>query len=194
MITCLHTADVHVATFGALIDGATHVVRADFLDRARADGIDTVADEVRRALTELAQDGPVLCTCSTLGPLVDDLANPDIIRIDRPAMEQIAAGGGEVIVAICLQSTRDATMALFDLVSAGRCTAKLVLCDTAWPYFEAGDMAGYVETIAQTLKGQGTRVLLAQASMAAAADRLESMGFEVFTTPKAAADAVLARA
>jgi hypothetical protein len=71
MITCLHTAEVHVATFSALLPDATHIVRADFLDRARADGLDAVSGEVTETLKELSVTGPVLCTCSTLGPLVD---------------------------------------------------------------------------------------------------------------------------
>lgn len=190
MITCVHTADVHVATFGALLPDAKHVVRADFLDRARADGISAVADEVKDMLRELAAQGPVLCTCSTLGPLVDDLGLSSVIRIDRPAMEAAVAAGGEVVVAICLESTKDATMALFDEVLAGRATAKLVLCDAAWPMFEAGDMDGFANAIAQAVRGQGTRVLLAQASMAVAAPLL--LDVEVFTTPTAAAMAVAA--
>ncbi|SMX31699.1 hypothetical protein [Octadecabacter ascidiaceicola] len=190
MITCLHTAEVHVGTFGALLPDATHVVRADFLDRARADGVETVAGEVKAVLRELAQDGPVLCTCSTLGPLVDDLGLANVVRIDRPAMEEAVAQGGEVVVAICLDSTRDATLALFNEVAAGRASAKLVLCDAAWPFFEAGDMAGFAQAIVEALSGQGSRVLLAQASMAVAAPLLKEQGVTVFTTPQAAADAV----
>ena len=192
MITCLHTADVHVETFGALLPDAIHVVRADFLDRARAGGMEAVADDVKAMLRELAQNGPVLCTCSTLGPLVDDVALANVVRIDRPAMEAAVAVGGEVVVAICLNSTRDATLALFDEVAGGRASAKLVLCDAAWPLFEAGDMAGYAQAIADALHGQGARVLLAQASMAVAAPLLETQGVLVFTTPNAAAEYVAA--
>lgn len=190
MITCLHTAQVHVATFGALLPDAAHVVRADFLDRARTHGVEDVADEVAVVLADLARSGPVLCTCSTLGPLVDRLARADVLRIDRPAMEAAVAQGGEVVVAICLDSTRDATLALFDTVAGGRATAKLVLCDGAWPFFEAGDMAGFAQAIARAVKGQGSRVLLAQASMAVAENSVRDQGVEVFCTPKLAAEAV----
>ena len=194
MITCLHTADVHVTTFSAMLPDASHVVRADFLDRARAEGIDAVATEVKAVLGDLAQDGPVLCTCSTLGPLVDELGLANVVRIDRPAMEAAVAQGGEVVVAICLESTRDATLALFDDVAAGRASAKLVLCEAAWPFFEAGDMAGFANAIVEAVSGQGMRVLLAQASMAVAAPLLEARGVTVFTTPQAAADCVAALA
>ena len=86
MIRCLHTADVHVVTFGALLPDAAHVVRADFLDRARAEGINAVAADVKALLRDMAGTGPVLCTCSTLGPLVDELGLANIVRIDRPAI------------------------------------------------------------------------------------------------------------
>lgn len=192
MISCLHTAQVHVGTFDALIDGAQHVVREDLLARARTQGLDVVRDEVATILTTLAKDGPVLCTCSTLGPLVDELGNDQVLRIDRPAMEQAVEKGGEVVVAICLESTRNATLALFDQVSAGRATAKLVLCETAWPHFENGDMAAFSDEIQRSVRGQGNRILLAQASMAVAAGPLMAEGIEVFTTPQAAAKAVIA--
>lgn len=192
MITCLHTAEVHVDTFGALIPNARHIVRTDFLDRARRDGLAAVQAEVAEVLREAAQDGPVLCTCSTLGPLVDDFGAPNVVRIDRPAMEAAVAGGGEVVVAICLDSTRAATLDLFNAVAGGTATARLVLCDGAWPFFEAGDLDGFRDVIVAAVDGQGARVLLAQASMAVAASALENKGVEVFTTPRAAAQAVLA--
>lgn len=191
MISCLHTAHVHVETFGGLIADAHHVVREDLLERARTDGVASVRDEVVAVLKALAKDGPVLCTCSTLGPLVDELGDARVLRIDRPAMAQAVAAGGEIVVAICLESTRDATLALFDDVSGGHAQAKLVLCDQAWPYFEEGDMAAFSAEIHRALTGQGQRVLLAQASMAVAADALRADGCEVFTTPQAAAQAVL---
>lgn len=192
MITCLHTADVHVATFGALLPGSDHVVRADFLDRARTEGLVSVASEAIEILRELSNYGPVLCTCSTLGPLVDELGLPNVGRIDRPAMEAAVVARDEVVVAICLESTQEATLALFEQVSAGRASAKLVLCDAAWALFEAGDAKGYAAAIADTLEGQGDLVLLAQASMAVAAPLLEKVGVRVFTTPAAAAEAVAA--
>lgn len=192
MITCLHTADVHVATFSALLPDAAHVVRTDFLDRARTHGVDTVAREVGDIVQGLAKTGAVLCTCSTLGPVVDALGLDNVVRIDRPALAMAAALGGEVVIAICLKSTKSATLSLFDEVAQGRARAKLVVCDTAWPLFEAGDMDGYAADIAATLQGEAGPIVLAQASMACAAPLIEARGVTVFTTPKAAAKAVLA--
>lgn len=67
---------------------------------------------------------------------------------------------------ICLESTLTTTLVLFDHVSVGRAVAKLVLCDAAWSYFEAGDLTGFANSIVASVMGQGWRVLLAQASMA----------------------------
>jgi len=192
MITCMHTAQVHVATFSALLPDARHVVRADFLDRARASGIDAVRGEVAEMLEGLARDGAVLCTCSTLGPLIDEAANARLVRIDRPAMEAAAATGEKVTIAICLESTREATVELYQSVAGERSCFDLVLCDEAWPFFEAADMSGFAKAIDAALIGKGERVLLAQASMACAAPLLEARGCEAFTTPQMAADAVFA--
>lgn len=203
MISCLHTAQVHVETFDALMPGARHRVREDLLERARAHGAASVRDDLHAVLEDLRKGGPVLCSCSTLGPLVDEMGDPYLLRIDRPAMEAAVAAGAAcsaLIIVICLESTRDATLALFEEVAKkanGTWSAKLVLCERAWPYFEVGDEAGFVDAIVSALKGPafvdtGVPVLLAQASMAAAAPTLEAEGRRVFTTPRAAAEAVLA--
>ncbi|MGJ8611176.1 MAG: hypothetical protein ACSHWY_08785 [Octadecabacter sp.] len=192
MITCLHTSQVHVATFAALLPDAVHIVRPDFLDHARTGGLGNVADEVMALLTTLSASGPVLCACSTLGPLVDRLGNPQIVRIDRPAIENAVTGGGRISVAICLDSTRDSTLSLFRQIAAGRATPHIVMCDNALPFFESGDMVGFSNAIVERVTGRGTRVLLAQASMAVAAPVLEAQGVTVFTMPKAAAEAVAA--
>lgn len=196
MITCVHTAEVHVETFSGLIGDARHIVRADLLDRAREGGVEAVANDVNTLLSTLAGDGPVLCTCSTLGPLVDMLGNQRVLRVDRPAMAAAAAIPGEALLAVCLDSTRQATGDLFDAI-AGPGRSRILLCDTAWPLFEAGDMAGFAQVIAARVRaelGGATSVVLAQASMAVAAPLLEDLGVPVLTTPALAAKAVQALA
>lgn len=110
-IGLLHTADVHVSTFGALLERldptatARHVVRTDLLDAARAasagpPGQTPERDEVAAGLQEAVADlvtgcECVLVTCSTLGPYVQSLAAPvaggrpiPLVRIDRPMARQ----------------------------------------------------------------------------------------------------------
>lgn len=193
MIGLLHTAEVHVDRFEALLPGqdVTHVVRPDLLARAQSEGLSAVAGDFAALLDDMAdRHEQVLCTCSTLGPLADQAG---VLRIDRPAMEAAAAVKGDILVVICLESTREATLALFDEI-AGPGRARLVLCAAAWPYFEAGDMAEFYARIAQTVMAEAdgcAAVLLAQASMAGAAPLLSGLGVPVFTTPRLAADRLI---
>lgn len=80
-IRLLHTAQVHVATFDeifARLDPSAqvdHVVVPELLEQAREMGLPSVAEDVKARLGNMASDADaVLCTCSTLGPLVDDTA------------------------------------------------------------------------------------------------------------------------
>lgn len=173
------------------------MVRADLLERARAEGLDAVAEETRAVMQELSEADVVLCTCSTLGPLIGE--RPHHMRIDRPAMQSAVEAGPDVIVAICLESTRVATLDLLSSVAAqmGRqVRPRLVLCDAAWPFFEAGDQAGFAQAIARAINseletgGPADCILLAQASMRVAAPLLDGRG-RVLTTPELAVQAAV---
>lgn len=121
-IVFLHTAQVHVARFDVLLDelapGATreHRVAPELLSRAQRDGIGAVRAEVTAMLTELANANAVICTCSTLGPIADEVArqHPHVVRIDRAMMEEACRHGPRVLVALCLDSTRTATLDLLE--------------------------------------------------------------------------------
>jgi hypothetical protein len=73
-------------------------------------------------------------------------------------------------------------------------TLREVLVEDAWPLFAAGDRAGYEARIAERLRGEvGSvdAVLLAQASMAGAADRLADCGKPVLASPRLGAEAAI---
>jgi hypothetical protein len=191
-ITCLHTAQSHVAAFDTCFaregwEGAlNHIVRADLLARAQQDGADAVARDLRSILADHAADA-ILCTCSTLGPVLERFGDPRLVRIDRPAMEAAAAYPA-VLLAICLESTRSASAALFADCAKGR-VPRIIMCDGAWPLFEAGEMTGFYRRIAATV-GQALIALpdtdcivLGQASMQGAALLLADTGVPVLTTP-----------
>ncbi|WP_439154242.1 hypothetical protein [Yoonia sp.] len=203
-ISFLHTADVHVATFDALMAAlapratVTHQVDPSLLDRARAHGLASVRNDTRAILHALAAADAVVCTCSTLGPLVDELDLPHVLRIDRPMMEQASAFGSVPLVAICLESTRKATS---DLVAdCGATRARLLLCDDAWGHFENGDLTRYAAAIATAIRFDIARngpvdcIVLAQASMAAATDRLTDLGVPVLSAALPAARRAIASA
>lgn len=203
-IACLHTAEVHVRTFDRIfgnLDGdvrITHHVDPSLLERARDHGIGSVRADVVAALTELSTADAVLCTCSTLGPLADEVARSisSVVRIDRPLMEQACADGGDILVALCLDSTRGATLELLDDCArkTGRSVSPVVvMCRDAWAFFEAGDMEAYGASIAASIKAKLAAapdvktIVLAQASMRVAEGKLADTGRPVRSAPEIAA-------
>ena len=208
-IAFLHTAQVHIETFEALVDAIapetiqTHHVAPELLASAQTDGLLSITAQTTEILEQLSTTGAVLCTCSTLGPLVDSFAqtHPNIVRIDRPMMEAAIETGAKIMVAICLESTRNATLALLEDCSkkiGSSISTELVLCDTAWPHFEAGDMTNFsneiCKAIRQSIANNGTPdcIVLAQASMRVATNTLGDLGVPILSSPMLAIQKVLA--
>lgn len=201
-VTLFHTADVHRATFEALCDAMApgteliHVVRPDWLARAQG-GISAELD-TDIAKTIAAADGPALCTCTTIGPVAEAAG---AVRVDWPMMQAAARAGGPVVLAYCLNSTLAPSQALLQRALAEAETqAEVRLLDLGqcWPLFEAGDVAafssGIAEKIRQAVTAQGGVgcVVLAQASMAGAAEVLADLEVPVLASPELALRAVLA--
>ncbi|APE44129.1 hypothetical protein BOO69_12500 [Sulfitobacter alexandrii] len=208
-IICLHTARVHVATFAALFGEAgfagtvDHVVRPGLLARARASGAGAVRADLDRTVDDMAGADAVLCTCSTLGPLIDDLArtDPRLVRIDRPMMTRAATLGGAALVVICLDSTRAATLDLLHDIAAQKdvdLRAEPLLCAEAWPLFEAGRTDDFARALAAKVRHKVAQrqdlrsVVLAQASMMGAQDHLADIGLPVLSSPPLAVDRAIA--
>lgn len=203
-IAFLHAADVHVATFEQIFEdiGADvhldHRVDASLLDRARRDGTEMVRSDVTSLLEDLSEADAVLCTCSTLGPLADDAAKSakNIIRIDRPLMEQACSDGSKILVALCLESTRGATLDLLNdcaTQKGNEIETVDVICNDAWAFFEAGDNDAYASAINVAVKSKLAEVsgvdsiVLAQASMRVAEAALADTGIPVHSSPVLAA-------
>lgn len=194
-IACLHTAGSHQNTFSSLfakeapLAGVVHEVREDLLMRAQVGGLHAVTEDTMAALGALGQADAVLCTCSTLGPLIDTIQNRKYIRIDRPAMEAAVMHGPKPLLALCLESTRAASAELLEDVGEGALTPTVHMCEDAWPYFTEGDLDGFADAIAgsvaQAVDGHDC-VILGQASMAVAAHPLARLGIPVLTTPERA--------
>ncbi|MFI2705692.1 aspartate/glutamate racemase family protein [Cellulosimicrobium composti] len=202
MIGFLHTADVHVASFGALVDevapgeGHVHRVDAPLLDDARAGA--PVAGRVRAHVEALAAAGAsvVVCTCSTLGPVSEQVGGlgVPVVRVDRPLAEAAVRDGGRVTVVVALASTLGPTTELLrEVARRERATVELdpVVCADAWSAFEAGDLGAYHRGVADAVRDAVSRrgadvVVLAQASMAPAADLLADLPLPVLTSPGSA--------
>lgn len=201
-LTLLHSADVHCQTFDALRDAVapsarlTHEVRADWLARARRDGMTgQLAAEIRKAVR--AAPGRVLCTCTTLGEAAVDAG---AIRIDQPMMASAAKSDGPILLVCALQSTDQPSRGLLDAnlqqVENPVPVTTLVL-EEFWPLFESGDKANFCAAIAAAViealaaRPDFATVVLAQASMADAAHLLDGCGARVLASPELALRAAL---
>ncbi len=199
-LTMLHTAQVHCATFDALRDriapgvDLVHVVRPDWLMRAQTG----ITPELTKEITEsiMAVTDKTICTCTTLGPIA---ANAGAIRIDQPMMRAAAKAGGPVVMAYCLSSTLNPSMALLksEMTAAGNTSNIHPLPLLAhWRLFTAGDHAGFAKAIAGGLRRAHipakATIVLAQASMAGAAEMLPDLDVLVLASPELALKTALA--
>ena len=184
---------------------ARHIVDESLLNEARAAGTITPALEQRIATALCAASAPdgavVLCTCSTIGGSAEAAgirADQVVLRVDRPMAERAVALGDRILVAAALASTLAPTRAL--ILDAARAAGKPIelrelLCAPAWALFERGDLAGYAQAIAQELRavaGAADVIVLAQASMAAAAPLCVDLGIPILSSPRLGLEAALA--
>lgn len=201
-IAFVHTSPVHVATFQQLVGEvapqlrAMHLVREDLLARAQQDGVThpPLVQQVHAALAEAASGGArvVVCTCSTLGDIAeqaDGRFGARITRVDRAMADAAVRLGGRVLLVAALQSTLPPSTALL-LSSAARLGVRVqiepLLVTAAWPHFQAGREAAYIDSIVAAVAAapRGGAVVLAQASMAPAAPRLAQQGIQALTSPR----------
>jgi hypothetical protein len=213
-IAFLHTAATHPALFDGLVQsiapGTTtrHAVREDLLEQARNQGVASpaVAARVAEAARAAGRGAALLvCTCSTIGALVEDAFGGvasrgcRALRIDRPMAERAVALAERIAVVAALASTVEPTRSLLREVAAAAARSveiETVLCEDAWPYFERGDLEGYVERVAAAAQRAGALagvVVLAQVSMTAAAERFdEQTSFHVLTSARLGVEAAVA--
>jgi hypothetical protein len=142
----------------------------------------------------------VLCTCSTIGGCAEELgrtADAPVLRVDRAMAERAIALGPRILVAAALASTLKPTRAL--LLDAAARAGKAVqlselLCDAAWERFERGDQPGYLAAIAERLRAAAVSadaIVLAQASMAGAADLCADLPIPILSSPRLGLEAAL---
>ncbi len=202
-LTLIHTAETHRAAFDRLRDriapgtALRHVVREDWLARAQGGIDDDLAREITDAIA--ATDGPVLCSCTTLGPVAETAS---ALRIDQPMMREAAQSGGRVLMAYCLQSTEAPSLSLLqrEMDRAGNDSGiEPLFLGQHWPLFEAGRTEEFAASITTSVREATANrndlgaVVMAQASMAAAAERLTDLNVPVLASPELALRAALAR-
>ncbi|MEV1080080.1 aspartate/glutamate racemase family protein [Streptomyces sp. NPDC050211] len=201
MLALLHTSPVHIPVFDALRDEdhpgleLRHFVDASLLDRARAEGPEAVADDVRAVLQRAAADGAraVLCTCSTLGGVAESAGagiGVPVLRGDRPMAAAAVATGSRVVVLGTVESTFGPTVSLIEEEArrAGHpVDVRTRLVADAWRCFETGDLDGYARLIATTADEviDADAIVLAQPSMAPAR-QLTTTSVPVLSSPRPA--------
>ncbi|MBX3707194.1 MAG: hypothetical protein KF911_11250 [Pseudomonadales bacterium] len=201
-IAFLHTAAIHVSTFDALVDAAApgtrveHFVRPDLLAAAQSVGHDLahLAEHIHAAMRQAAAGGArvVVCTCSTIGAAAEATRTTGrfrALRIDRAMADAAATSGPDVLIVAALESTLRPTRALVE-DSARRLGVAVqprsLIVPDAWHLFEQGDLDAYTNAIADCVRRALPRpnvVVLAQASMAPACERLQDVGVPVLASP-----------
>ncbi|MEU9892286.1 aspartate/glutamate racemase family protein [Streptomyces phaeochromogenes] len=196
-LALLHTSPVHIPVFDALRDEdhpaleLRHFVSEELLERARAEGPEAVADEVRAMLDRAVADGAVavLCTCSTIGA-VAEAARPGVpvLRVDRPMAAAAVAAGPRVVVLATVESTLGPTVALVEEEAAragSPADVRTLLAADAWDHFTAGDMDAYARAVASAADSvtDADAIVLAQASMTPA-QHLTTTAVPVLSSPR----------
>jgi len=200
-LTLLHTAELHRGAFDALRDGIApdarlrHVVRPDWLERAKGGTPPDVAQEIAEVVG--AAGGPVLCSCTTIGAAAEAAG---AMRIDWPMMQAAARRGGVVMLAYAAESTVGPSRALLERAmraEGGTGQVHMLSLTAFWPLFQAGEHEAFEAAIAAAIREAAPdvealdAVVLAQASMAGAARRLGDLGVPVLASPELALRAAL---
>jgi hypothetical protein len=200
-IAFLHTAPANVTTFERLLQKhapdlqVVHILDESLLNDARAQGPNAaLADRVHQRMDEAAAGAAsvVVCTCSSIGGMAED--NPSAayrsMRIDRAMADQAVAAGDRILVVAALESTVAPTLALIQSSAqrVGRSPhIDVLVVDGSWDHFVAGNQEAYERAIAHAIqqKSIGADVIvLAQATMAGAAERCEGIGVPILSSPE----------
>ncbi|WKZ94818.1 glutamate racemase (plasmid) [Chimaeribacter arupi] len=181
-VACLHTAAGNIAVFdeaaNSLAIPATrlsHIVVPHWLEEAEKSG--GLTAEQRARLAGFLQNltpffDAILITCSTLGPVVEDIpAGPcPVLRTDKLLADALHALPGKSVVLCAAPSTLASTTALFCPPGlAPEQQPEVHLIAGAWEAFKAGHHARYLSQIAeaaqQAYRQGAEHVALAQVSM-----------------------------
>jgi len=201
-VTFLHTSPVHVETFERLVKAVdpdvqtTHIVAEDLLVDARVLGLQdaNLVGRVHKAMIDAASNGSaiVACTCSTIGGVAERTPTDGqfkAVRIDRAMADRAVRSGPNILVVAALESTLQPTTELIResaVALASEVTIRHLVVEGAWSHFEHGDRDAYVDTVVAAVRSAPAGadvIVLAQASMAPAAERLHDLGIEVLSSP-----------
>ena len=160
----LHTAQVHIATFNAFLAemapdvDVEHIVNEDLLQQARAlTDLQLIRPALRNELLA-TNNNIVLCTCSTLGGLAEEIGievGKIVIRVDRPMIEKALTYGEKLLVVVTTESTLAPTQVLIDDIlskTKQQAQVEMLLVPDAWQSFSVGDSLAYYGKIADAIR------------------------------------------
>lgn len=181
-ILFLHTLSSNTELFAPLAKeklfqhNISHDVQEAFLEDIRTHGQNMhTTQAIHTYLTNQLNNGIdyIVCTCSTLGPVVDSFPNEQVFRVDKP-MAQLSVFYAKCLVAVTLESTIEPTRALLEL-HAPDTHFEFLLVEGAWDLYANHQLDAFRQCVAdcveQALQQENTYqvVILAQASMTNAA-------------------------
>ncbi len=182
-IALLHTAASNEKLFAPLcrklLPGheCRHHVQPGLLALAGGGLTHKVRRTVLHCLTELLETADILLlTCSSLGPVVEDLPKAlrgRVLRADEALARAAFTRGRRIAAIIAAPGTRQATQALFTACRPEGHHCDIVMAPNAWPLFLQGRTGTYLERISEcarelAVSGKYDIIVLAQSSMAPA--------------------------
>ncbi len=207
----LHTAEVHRATFDALVAdlvpraNSVAIVDPSLLADAQRTGPATasVSRRIGTALEALRDAGAevVVCTCSTIAgeaAAQGTARSVPVVRVDQPMAEAAVGHGPRLAVVAALASALGPTIESIEQAAEARgCVVETSehLVAGAWALFAAGDLPGYLEAVAAACRrvvGSSDAIVLAQASMADVAAMVD-LHVPVLSSPRLAVQAAAQR-
>lgn len=200
-ITFLHTDKVHINTFDLLVDSyglgldVNHIVHPELLQEAIHKGLTTnLKCRVQNLLEHAHKTSKrVVCTCSTLGQIVETvpLSGGDYaVRIDRAMANAAVKTGHKILVLAALESTIPVSKLLLESAQEQQRTVNHIdyhVIEKCWQYFIEGAQQKYLAHIASYISQHQSEydcVILAQASMAGASQFLTDNGPPIISSPQ----------
>ncbi|MCL9777248.1 hypothetical protein [Vibrio methylphosphonaticus] len=181
-ILFLHTLASNIALFKPLAaerfpqHDLHHDLQEDFLTDIRKYGQNTMSTQaIHDYLNTQINMGMdyIVCTCSTLGPVVDSFPSECVFRVDKP-MAQLCKHYQTMLVLVTLESTIEPTRQLLESQSNST-NFVFQLIEGAWEHYASGDVDAFnqciVDGVGVSLRQDHSfqAIVLAQASMMSAA-------------------------
>jgi len=201
-LAILHTTPVTIASLAALCSRllpgvkVNHYLDDSILQQINAEGCISAGVRYRFqsliALAAASKPDVILSACSSVGGMLEEareLFSIPLVRIDEPMAQNAAARKSNIVVCATVKSTLEPTLALIRRYADPAIEVESLLIAEAGKLLSTGDKEAYLSLIASRLTEAAEKcetVVLAQASMAEAVQRMpEALQSRFLTSPEA---------